>query len=40
LVPGQLVMTGSVIRQFPLKPGDVVKAEFSTIGSLAIEVVA
>jgi 2-keto-4-pentenoate hydratase len=40
LLPGQLVMTGSIIRQFPLKQGDLVKADFSTIGSVAIEVVA
>lgn len=38
LLPGQFVMTGSIIRQFPLKPGDVVKAQFSTLGDLAIEV--
>jgi 2-keto-4-pentenoate hydratase len=38
LLPGQLVMTGSIIRQFPVKPGDVVDAKFSTIGGLRVEV--
>jgi 2-keto-4-pentenoate hydratase len=38
LKPGEFVMTGSLIRQFPLKPGDIVAARFSTIGDVAIQV--
>jgi 2-keto-4-pentenoate hydratase len=29
---GDLVMTGSLVRQFPLSPGDRVRAEFSNVG--------
>ena len=32
LRPGDIVMTGSFVRQFPLAPGDVAVAEFSGIG--------
>jgi 2-keto-4-pentenoate hydratase len=32
LRPGDLVMTGSFVRQFPLNPGDVAVANFSGIG--------
>ena len=38
LKPGEFVMTGSLIRQFPLKAGDVVSAKFSTIGGVSIQV--
>jgi 2-keto-4-pentenoate hydratase len=38
LMPGQFVMTGSIIRQFPLNAGDIVEAKFATIGRLRIEV--
>jgi 2-keto-4-pentenoate hydratase len=38
LRPGEFVMTGSLIRQFPLHPGDTVSAKFSTIGDVAIRV--
>jgi 2-keto-4-pentenoate hydratase len=31
---GDLVMTGSFTRQFPLAPGDQVRAEFSGIGAV------
>ncbi|KXU30500.1 hypothetical protein A0J57_18860 [Sphingobium sp. 22B] len=36
--PGDLIMTGSLVRQFPLKAGDKVTAEFSTIGKVSITV--
>jgi 2-keto-4-pentenoate hydratase len=29
---GDIVMTGSFVRQFPLSPGDIVAADFSGIG--------
>ncbi len=32
LRPGDIIMTGSFVRQFPLRPGDVATAEFSGIG--------
>lgn len=32
LRPGDIVMTGSFVRQFPLQPGDIAVAEFSGIG--------
>lgn len=38
LLPGQLVMSGSIIRQFPVSPGDQVEARFSTLGSVQIAV--
>lgn len=38
LKPGELVMTGSLIRQFPLNRGDVVTANFSTVGNVSIQV--
>ena len=34
LKAGELVMTGSLVRQFPLAPGDRARASFSGIGSL------
>lgn len=36
--PGDLVMTGSFVRQFPLAPGDRAEAEFSGIGRVAVRV--
>ncbi|MGY3484761.1 2-keto-4-pentenoate hydratase [Bradyrhizobium sp. USDA 4011] len=38
LLPGQLVMSGSIIRQFPVSPGDQVEAKFSTLGNVQIAV--
>jgi 2-keto-4-pentenoate hydratase len=32
LQPGDIIMTGSFVRQFPLQPGDIAVAEFSGIG--------
>lgn len=39
LKPGELVMTGSIIRQHPLQSGDRVSATFSTLGEVFIRVV-
>ena len=36
LRPGDIVMTGSFVRQFPLQPGDGAVAEFSGIGRVAV----
>ena len=36
LRPGDIVMTGSFVRQFPLHPGDAAVAEFSGIGRVAV----
>lgn len=36
LRPGDVVMTGSFVRQFPLYPGDVAVAEFSGIGRVQV----
>jgi 2-keto-4-pentenoate hydratase len=38
LRPGDIVMTGSFVRQFPLHPGDTAIAEFSGIGRVAVSV--
>jgi 2-keto-4-pentenoate hydratase len=38
LRPGDIIMTGSFVRQFPLSPGDVAAAEFSGIGSVEVRV--
>jgi 2-keto-4-pentenoate hydratase len=38
LTAGQLVMTGSIIQQFPLTTGDVVEARFCALGTVQIEV--
>jgi 2-keto-4-pentenoate hydratase len=35
---GDIVMTGSFVRQFPLSPGDVAAAEFSGIGGVEVRV--
>jgi 2-keto-4-pentenoate hydratase len=35
---GDIVMTGSFVRQFPLAPGDRAEAEFSGIGPVAVRV--
>jgi 2-keto-4-pentenoate hydratase len=35
---GDLVMTGSFVRQFPLSPGDHAEAEFSGIGKVEVRV--
>ncbi|WP_207005550.1 2-keto-4-pentenoate hydratase [Trinickia mobilis] len=35
---GDLVMTGSFIRQTPIAPGDVVRAEFSGVGSVQVTI--
>jgi 2-keto-4-pentenoate hydratase len=37
---GDIVMTGSFVRQFPLMPGDVADAEFSGIGRVEVGLVA
>jgi 2-keto-4-pentenoate hydratase len=36
--PGDLVMTGSFVRQFPLAAGDRAQAEFSGIGRVDVRV--
>jgi len=36
LQAGELVMTGSLVRQFPLAPGDRARASFSGIGSVEV----
>jgi len=36
--PGDIVMTGSFVRQFPLAPGDHAEADFSGIGQVAVGV--
>jgi 2-keto-4-pentenoate hydratase len=36
LRPGDIVMTGSFVRQFPLHPGDAAVAEFSGFGRVAV----
>jgi 2-keto-4-pentenoate hydratase len=36
LRPGDIVMTGSFVRQFPLRPGDAAIAEFSGIGRVEV----
>jgi 2-keto-4-pentenoate hydratase len=38
LRPGDIVMTGSFVRQFPLHPGDAAIAEFSGIGRVTVNV--
>jgi len=38
LRPGDIVMTGSFVRQFPLHPGDAAMAEFSGIGRVEVGV--
>jgi 2-keto-4-pentenoate hydratase len=39
LQAGELVMTGSLVRQFPLAPGDRAWASFSGIGTVEASVV-
>jgi 2-keto-4-pentenoate hydratase len=39
LRPGEVVMTGSLVRQFPLAPGDRAWASFSGIGTVEVRVV-
>ena len=36
LRPGDIIMTGSFVRQFPLHPGDTAVAEFSGIGRVEV----
>ena len=38
LRPGDIVMTGSFVRQFPLHPGDAAVAEFSGIGRVEVDI--
>lgn len=38
IAPGELVMTGSLMRQLPVAAGDRVEAVFDRIGSIALEV--
>ncbi len=35
---GDIVMTGSFVRQFPLQPGDIAVAEFSGIGGVEVNI--
>ena len=35
---GELVMTGSLVRQFPLAPGDRARASFSGIGTVEVRI--
>ena len=37
---GDIIMTGSFVRQFPLAPGDVAVAEFSGIGRVEMSIAA
>jgi 2-keto-4-pentenoate hydratase len=37
---GDIIMTGSFVRQFPLSPGDIAVAEFSEIGRVEVAVAA
>jgi len=37
--PGDIVMTGSFVRQFPLAPGEHAEADFSGIGRVEVRVV-
>jgi len=36
--PGDIVMTGSFVRQFPLKAGDAVRVDYAGIGTVAVTV--
>jgi 2-keto-4-pentenoate hydratase len=38
LRPNDIVMTGSFVRQFPLRAGDVAVAEFSGIGRVEVRI--
>jgi 2-keto-4-pentenoate hydratase len=38
LSPGDVIMTGSFVRQFPLSPGDVVLADFAGIGRVEVQI--
>jgi 2-keto-4-pentenoate hydratase len=38
LRPGDIIMTGSFVRQFPLQAGDVAVAEFSGIGRVEVRI--
>jgi 2-keto-4-pentenoate hydratase len=38
LRPGDIIMTGSFVRQFPLHPGDAAVAEFSGIGRVEVSI--
>ena len=38
LRPGDIIMTGSFVRQCPLSSGDVAVAEFSGIGSVEVRI--
>ena len=38
LRPGDIIMTGSFVRQFPLTPGDIGVAEFSGIGRVEVRI--
>jgi 2-keto-4-pentenoate hydratase len=38
LRPGDIIMTGSFVRQFPLGPGDVAVADFSGIGRVEVRI--
>ena len=38
LRPGDIIMTGSFVRQFPLSAGDVAAAEFSGIGRVEVRI--
>ena len=38
LRPGDIIMTGSFVRQFPLQAGDIAVAEFSGIGRVEVRI--
>ena len=40
LKAGEIVMSGSFTRQFPIKPGDTIRAEFSGIGTVETSMTA
>ena len=40
LKPGEIIMSGSFTRQFPIRPGDSIRCEFSAIGAVETSMTA
>ena len=40
LKAGEIIMSGSFTRQFPINPGDTIRAEFSGIGTVETSMTA
>ena len=40
LKAGEIIMSGSFTRQFPIHPGDTIRAEFSRVGSVETSMTA